>query len=620
MVMGAVQSLCKFSLLVSQQNHCDLSLTALDNALKRFYKKKGVFWDQKMTKSVRANVNEQLARESNQLQEQWIHKVHAAMEVLVYVAEKFTTSKWSQFQVRLNWAQQAATKWSNANRQRAIEQLEPEIHQMTPVKCKLFNKLFPHHEWQLLQEVGTKATGPRSTFTKKIGQMKTAAKEEVYGVGNITADKCVEFQRCLSGAETEATTWSITDTDCIVSQLEIEIYGITSNEHMRFKKKLSICLIEFKAWWWAIGVQELWKPIKQHVIHFFYPKMHLMSHISESIWWMGSGDNFTTDISKQLHIGNVNEAYQSINNVNYIRQMLKHNDWSSSLDYMEEILSYLALQGWYDIDSAKVFNLLSANDKWWNTRRAHILCLQHCHDKPFFRPMSPHVHHLWETHVCGVCRSIKLTSLKDASEDFGIPNFGQLFRTQIAEDWGHEVSGQMLGYDQNELLDSIFIKLQNGLSYYSQPFHCPTSVERLELHCKVESPNANQGIIPKFHNIRVRATESGLDNTFQGQITSFPVLFFSWTRRTRSSNSRSDCPPEKRYQPYPQGARRLSNRYYVLKFKNMYWWFQQSTKIRMVGLIVLTGSSGLPNRLIWCIVYLLKQLSDQHNCYKRMLH
>jgi hypothetical protein len=36
MVMGAVQTLCEFSLLVSKQNHFDLSLTALHDALKQF--------------------------------------------------------------------------------------------------------------------------------------------------------------------------------------------------------------------------------------------------------------------------------------------------------------------------------------------------------------------------------------------------------------------------------------------------------------------------------------------------------------------------------------------------------------------------------------------------------
>jgi hypothetical protein len=156
------------------------------------------------------------------------------MEVLVYGAEKVTTSKPRQFQVRLKIAGQAARKWSEADRDRAIQQLACKIHQMTPVKRKLFDKLFQHHERQLLQEVGTKATGPRSTFAKKLAQMKTAAKQEVYGAVNMTADKREEFQVCLSDTETEATTWSITDTDRIVRQLEREMYGITSNEQIRF--------------------------------------------------------------------------------------------------------------------------------------------------------------------------------------------------------------------------------------------------------------------------------------------------------------------------------------------------------------------------------------------------
>jgi hypothetical protein len=77
---------------------------------------------------------------------------------------------------------------------------------MRRVKCKVFDKLFQHYQRQLLQEVGTKATGPRSTFAKKPAQIKTAAKEEVYRAVNMTANKHAEFQVSLSDAETEATT------------------------------------------------------------------------------------------------------------------------------------------------------------------------------------------------------------------------------------------------------------------------------------------------------------------------------------------------------------------------------------------------------------------------------
>ena len=150
----------------------------------------------------------------------------------------------------------------------------------------------------------------------------------------------------------------------VTIQLEREIYGITLNEQKRFKKEFSIHIIEFEAWWETIGIQMLWKAIEQCVIQFGYPKMNLVSHISESIHRMGSGENVTTDISERLHIANVNEAYRSSNKVNDIRQMLKHNDQCTGLDYMEKTLSYLLLQGWYDVDSTKVFNLLSATDKW----------------------------------------------------------------------------------------------------------------------------------------------------------------------------------------------------------------------------------------------------------------
>ena len=143
--------------------------------------------------------------------------------------------------------------------------------------------------------------------------------------------------------------------------------------------------------------------------------------------------------------------------------MLKHNDWFTGPDYMEEILSSLPLQRLYNIDSAEVFNLLSATDKWRSTQRAHLLRLHSIEDECIICNVPQQVYHLRAMHVRRVCRSIKLTSLGDASEDFGIPNFVQLFSAQIEEDWGHDVCGLVLGYDQNVPIDSIFIRIQNGL-------------------------------------------------------------------------------------------------------------------------------------------------------------
>ena len=71
-----------------------------------------------------------------------------------------------------------------------------------------------------MQNVGTTATSPTSTFAKKLAHMKTGAEAEVFGAANMTADKGVEFQVCQFDAKTDATTWSIADTDSIANWLE----------------------------------------------------------------------------------------------------------------------------------------------------------------------------------------------------------------------------------------------------------------------------------------------------------------------------------------------------------------------------------------------------------------
>jgi hypothetical protein len=77
--------------------------------------------------------------------------------------------------VHLNRARQAATIWSDADWQRAIEQLVLKTYQVTPAKCKNFDKIFQFLEQQQLEDVRSKATGPRNIFSQGFAQMKTAA-------------------------------------------------------------------------------------------------------------------------------------------------------------------------------------------------------------------------------------------------------------------------------------------------------------------------------------------------------------------------------------------------------------------------------------------------------------
>jgi hypothetical protein len=57
----------------------------------------------------------------------------------------------------------------------------------------------------------------------------------------------LRFQIRRSDAQTEATTWSLTDTEHVTIQLQSEMYGITWNEQKRFNTEFSILMIEFEA-------------------------------------------------------------------------------------------------------------------------------------------------------------------------------------------------------------------------------------------------------------------------------------------------------------------------------------------------------------------------------------
>ena len=155
-------------------------------------------------------------------------------------------------------------------------------------------------------------------MAKEHALRKAAAKEKDYGAANMSADMGLQFQFRLSDVETEATPGSVADTERVTYQLEREIYGITLNEQIWFKKEFSLRLIEYQAWWKTISIEQLRKTIQQLVIHFGYPKMHLVSHKSNYIPRMDSSDNCTTDISEPLQIANVDEAYRSSNKPNHI--------------------------------------------------------------------------------------------------------------------------------------------------------------------------------------------------------------------------------------------------------------------------------------------------------------
>jgi hypothetical protein len=161
----------------------------------------------------------------------------------------------------------------------------------------LFDTLFQIQERQLLHEVRTMATHTRCKFAKEFDLKTTATEDKAYGAAKMTANMRLQFRITLSTGETDATTWSLADSERVTNLLESELCGITSNEHERFNRDFSICMIQFEAWWDTMESQVHQKTIEQRLKHCGYPKMHLVSHISESIRRMGSAVNFTNHIS-----------------------------------------------------------------------------------------------------------------------------------------------------------------------------------------------------------------------------------------------------------------------------------------------------------------------------------
>jgi len=169
--------------------------------------------------------------------------------------------------------------------------------------------------------------------------------------------------------------------------------------------------------------------------------------------------------------------------VNYIRQILKHNDYCTSLDCMEDTPLYLALQDSYNIDSANVINLPSTANKKQNTHQVNFLCLQHCQHGPFLWLISQQVHHLTETDIRRVCRILKSTSFRAASVDCWMSEFGQQFHSQIEDNLVHEVSELVLRYDQIVLIDNKPKNVENSVLYRHQQYYWPISVEDLGPDC-----------------------------------------------------------------------------------------------------------------------------------------
>lgn len=111
----------------------------------------------------------------------------------------------------------------------------------------------------------------------------------------------------------------------IVIQLRREIFNISLNELLHFKKECCIPIIKLASLSVALTVQQLQPSIKNSLIHSKYKTIHHMIHLPEAIRRMSSCYNDFPDSSKSLHIRHTKVLYQPTNKVNYIHPIFKHN-------------------------------------------------------------------------------------------------------------------------------------------------------------------------------------------------------------------------------------------------------------------------------------------------------
>ena len=173
--------------------------------------------------------------------------------------------------------------------------------------------------------------------------------------------------------------------------------------------------------------------------------MHRLSHYREFIVCMGASDNCSTNISELLHISNVKDAYRASNQVNFMRQVRVHNNRHTALDYIQQTLQCLALQGWHDKDSTATLNLIRAAEKQRYTRHAQRNRILAGESELLFRPELSHLQTYQLSRICALSPTCKRISISQAATLFNIPTLSTQIRYFLYRIWGHDAVSLLWG-------------------------------------------------------------------------------------------------------------------------------------------------------------------------------
>ena len=366
--MKTIRVLVEFTLLSRQPAHSQISLKYLVEALERYYRCKVVFAPQRATAARKARLEKDYSTQATEAREEALTKFEASLQNQIY---KATAAERQIFRAHLKKELELSRIWSAPDRALVEQQLDQSIFAATKTKRRRFEELYHDAQDRLDSQLRAGASrGPKSKFARELAQECLAIKTAVYGRSRVTSAAIADYENQISMHEEQATNLTEDRQEQIYHRVEVEVFGFDTAAQAAFRQAMGEKRRQYDQDWEVRKGPALRKRLESECFHFGKPKMHLLSHYREFIIRMGAFDNFSTDISELLHISNVKDAYRASNRVNFMRQVLAHNDRHTALDYMHQTLRWLALQGWHDKDSAAILNLIRAAEKRRYTRRA----------------------------------------------------------------------------------------------------------------------------------------------------------------------------------------------------------------------------------------------------------
>jgi hypothetical protein len=526
-VMKTIRALTEFCLLTSQRTHSDISLKYLDAALDTFYKCKVVFTRQRATEASRKKVEKAFQLQEAAKKAAFIEKITRSLQAKYY---RTTPHQRKIFQERLESEHQRTAVWDPQEKTQVVLELEEELFGATGASRVVFDRLFNASKDRLESQLGPHSgRGPRSKFAKDLEHERWSIRAIAYGSLRVTDGARQEFEERLLQAEHTALQQSVKELAEFSRRLELEVYGVDNACQRAFQQAMTVQRLKYDEEWEARKGPSLRKQLETEYFHFGLPKMHLLSHYREFIVQMGSPDNYTTDISELLHITNVKEGYRASNRVDFVRQILLHNDRHTSIAYMEHTLRWLALRGWHDADSAVVLNLMSSRDRQQMTRRARHRRLLANQSDPSIQPTTRPPIRFQGSAIRAPSKHFQRMSLAEAAGLLKIPNLPTLVEQYLNQLWGREAVSLLWGPD-GLFQETLLVRVHNKVASFAMDFHIPEDVKKVGLDCTINRPS--QGSIHKrpAQSIWARVADNDWnEDTFRGRRPTFPLLYFTFT-------------------------------------------------------------------------------------------